>query len=101
MLCWEAARFDFIAAYLLANRKNGTIYAGSTADLAARMGAHKSGTGSRFTAKYGCARLVWYQRFDEMAPAIAFEKRLKRWPRKWKINLIETVNPHWDDLGIW
>lgn len=57
------ARFDFIAAYLLANRKNGTIYAGSPSDLAARMEAHKSGTGSHFTAKYGCSRLVWYQRF--------------------------------------
>lgn len=94
------ARFDFIAAYMLANRKNGTLYAGSTADLAARMDAHKSGTGSWFAAKYGCTRLVWFERFDEMSNAIACEKRLKRWPRKWKIDLIKSVNPDWNDLPI-
>ena len=93
-------RFDFIAAYMLANRKNGALYAGATADLAARMELHKAGRGSRFTAKYGCDRLVWFERFDEMAPAIACEKRLKRWPRRRKIDLIESINPHWDDLPI-
>ncbi len=93
-------RFDFVAAYMLANRKNGAIYSGSTADLAARLDAHKAGVGSDFTAKYGCTRLVWFERFDEMAPALAYEKRLKRWPRQWKIDLIESVNPHWDDLPL-
>lgn len=95
------ARFDFIAAYMLANRKNGTLYAGSTADLAARMEAHKAGTGSIFASKYGCSRLVWFERFDEMASAIATEKRLKRWPRKRKIELIEFINPEWNDLPVW
>lgn len=94
------ARFDFIAAYMLANRKRGTLNAGSTADLVARMEAHKSGTGSLFAAKYGCTRLVWFERFDEMAPAIAMEKRLKRRPRKWKTDLIESINPDWDDLPV-
>ncbi len=94
------ARFDFIAAYMLANRKNGTLYAGSTADLVARMEAHKAGVGSVFTAKYGCMRLVWFERFEEMAPAIAYEKRLKRWTRQWKIDLIEAVNPDWEDLPL-
>lgn len=94
------ARFDFIAVYMLANRKNGTLYAGSTADLGARMDAHKAGAGSLFAAKYGCNRLVWFERFDEMAPAIAMEKRLKSWPRKWKLDLIESVNPDWDDLPL-
>ena len=93
-------RFDFIAAYLLANRKHGAIYCGSTADLVARMEAHKAGKGSIFAANYGCNRLVWFERFDEMAPALAMEKRLKRWPRKWKIDLIERFNPHWVDLPL-
>ena len=70
------------------------------ADLGARMEAHKTGTGSVFAGKYGCNRLVWFERFDEMAPAIAMEKRLKRWPRKWKIDLIEEANPNWDDLPL-
>ncbi len=93
-------RFDFIAAYLLANRRNGTRYAGSAADLVARMDAHKAGRGSWFAAKYGCNLLVWYERFDKMESAQACEKRLKRWPRKWKIDLIESVNPSWDDLPL-
>lgn len=95
------ARFDFIAAYLLANRNLRTLYTGSTAVPAARMEAHKAGTGSIFAAKYGCARLVWFERFGEMAQAIAMEKQLKRWPRKRKIELIESVNPDWDELPVW
>lgn len=94
------ARFDFIAVYLLANRKNGTLYVGSTADLVARMEQHKSGCGSAFTAKYDCTRLVWFDRFDEMAPALARERRIKSWPRRWKIELIEKGNPDWDDLSF-
>lgn len=94
------ARFDFIATYILANRKNGTIYTGSTSDLGARMDQHKAGRGSWFTSKYGCTRLVWFEHFEEMAPAIAREKRLKSWPRRWKIQLIEETNPDWDDLPI-
>lgn len=92
------ARFEFIAAYIMANKKNGTLYTGSTADLVARIAQHKSGAGSVFTGKYGCKRLVWYEKFDEMGPAIARERRLKSWPRRWKIELIETANPDWDDL---
>ena len=93
-------RFDFIAAYILANRKNGTVYTGSTADLVARVNAHKAKCGSVFAAKYGVDRLVWFERFDEMAPAIAREKRIKSWPRKWKVELIETSNPNWEDLDV-
>jgi putative endonuclease len=92
-------RFDFIAAYIMANKRNGTLYTGSTADLVARIEQHKSGAGSVFTGKYGCDRLVWYERFDEMAPAIARERRLKSWPRRWKIELVEAMNPNWDDLS--
>jgi len=94
------ARFDFIAAYMLANRKNGTIYAGATADLPARLVQHKSGAGSLFTEKYGCNRLVWFERFDRMLPVLARERCIKSWPRKWKINLIESINPDWEELPL-
>ncbi|MEL6364513.1 MAG: GIY-YIG nuclease family protein [Pseudomonadota bacterium] len=93
------ARFDVIAAYIMANRKNGAIYTGSTSDLQARAEQHKLGSGSGFTAKYGCARLAWYEQFEEMALATHRERRIKTWSRGWKVELIESVNPHWDDLS--
>ncbi|MEM5518659.1 GIY-YIG nuclease family protein [Henriciella sp. AS95] len=92
------AKYDFIAVYLLANRKMGTLYVGSTADLITRMGQHKSGEGSVFTRKYGVTRLVWFDRFPEMPPALHAERRMKEWKRQWKIDLIEKSNPDWDDL---
>ncbi len=85
---------------MMANRKQGTLYVGSTADLIARVGEHKSGQGSVFTRKYGCTRLVWFERFPEMEPALRRERRLKEWQRRWKIDLIESVNPDWDDLSF-
>ena len=94
------ARFDFIAAYIMANRKNGAIYTGSTSDLLARIEQHKSGAGSAFTAKYGCTRLVWYEPYEEMSLAAHRELRLKTWSRAWKITLIEESNPDWDDLSL-
>lgn len=94
------AKYDFIAVYLLANRKNGTLYVGATSDLIARMAQHKSGRGSVFTGKYGVDRLVWYERFPEMRPALRAERRMKEWKRQWKIELLEKSNPHWDDLTI-
>lgn len=94
----QMARYDFIAVYLLANRKNGTLYVGSTSDLPTRMDQHKSGKGSVFTAKYEVHRLVWFEHFPEMEPALRAERRMKEWKRRWKIELIEKSNPHWDDL---
>ncbi|GGB77342.1 MULTISPECIES: GIY-YIG nuclease family protein [Henriciella] len=94
------AQYDFIATYLLANRKNGTLYVGSTSDLITRMGQHRSGAGSHFTGKYGVARLVWFERFPEMEPALRAERRMKEWKRQWKIDLIEKGNPDWDDLTM-
>ena len=94
------ARYDFIAVYLRANRRNGTLYVGSTSDLVTRMGQHKSGNGSAFTGKYGVDRLVWFERFPEMAPALHAERRMKEWKRRWKIELIEKSSPHWDDLTM-
>lgn len=93
------ARFDFIAAYIMANRKNGALYVGSASDLPARVGAHRRGVGARFTAKYHCYTLVWFERFDSMAQAAQMERRLKRWKRSWKIELIEKTNNHWLDLS--
>jgi putative endonuclease len=93
------ARFDFIAAYIMANRHNGAVYVGSTADLPVRVGQHKQGVGALHTAKYKCFDLVWYERFESMSYAAAKERRLKRWKREWKIELIEKTNKHWLDLS--
>ncbi|GIX20618.1 MAG: hypothetical protein KatS3mg120_2294 [Erythrobacter sp.] len=84
--------------YIMADRYRGTMYVGVTADLAARVRQHREGTGSDFCARYGLKRLVWAERTDPIATAIAQEKRLKRWRRAWKFALIEETNPGWDDL---
>lgn len=94
------ARFDFIATYMLANRKQSAIYTGASSDLFQRLEQHKLGKGSLFTAKYGCTRLVWYEVHETITGAIHREKRIKTWKRQWKIDLIEETNPHWDDLVL-
>nr|WP_287345569.1 GIY-YIG nuclease family protein [Mesorhizobium sp.] len=82
-------------AYMTASQKRGTIYIGVTNDLGRRMPEHKSGDGSRFTSRYGVQRLVWYEEHFDIRDAIQREKSLKRWPRQWKIELIEKTNPEW------
>ncbi|MFL9841240.1 GIY-YIG nuclease family protein [Sphingomonas sp. ST-64] len=84
--------------YILANRKNGTLYTGVTADIAARIVQHREGTGSRFAAHYGVTRLVYVEPHDDITTAIAREKAIKKWRRAWKIELIERENPDWRDL---
>jgi len=84
--------------YILASRKNGTLYVGMTTDVAKRVEAHKSGAVPGFTRRYGVKSLVWVERFDRIEEAAAFERRLKRWRRAWKIGLIEEHNPNWRDL---
>jgi putative endonuclease len=84
--------------YILASRKNGTLYIGVTTDLSARVFAHREGRGSVFTKKYGIKCLVWYETYDMVTDAIQRETSLKRWSRKWKLNLIERENPDWEDL---
>jgi putative endonuclease len=84
--------------YMLASRRNGTLYTGVTGFLAQRIWMHKEGGGSGFTSKYGVKRLVWYEAYPSALEAIAFEKRLKRWRRTWKLELIERQNPQWLDL---
>jgi putative endonuclease len=84
--------------YILASRRNGTLYTGMTTDLSVRIFAHREGRGSGFTKKYGVTRLVWYETYQLVADAIRRETTIKRWPKKWKLALIEQSNPDWDDL---
>ena len=85
--------------YMLASGRLGTIYVGVTSNLIGRIMQHRDGTFGGFTAKYAVHRLVWYEMADTMEVAIASEKRIKRWHRDWKIELIERANPHWNDLA--
>ena len=84
--------------YMLASKKNGTLYVGVTNNLPAWIYAHRMGTCDGFTKKYGVARLVWYETCDLVTDAIQRETTMKHWPRQWKINLIEKENPDWNDL---
>ena len=84
--------------YILASRKGGTLYTGVTSDLSRRVFEHKGKLLGGFTAKYGVDRLVWYEMLETMDNAIVAEKRIKRWRRRWKTELIEGINPEWDDL---
>ena len=84
--------------YIMASKKGGTLYVGVTSNLAKRVEEHRNGGASHFTAKYGCRRLVWFEEHDEVARAITREKTIKKWPRQWKINAIEAMNPDWNDL---
>ncbi|QMW22772.1 GIY-YIG nuclease family protein [Sandaracinobacteroides saxicola] len=84
--------------YLMANRYRGSLYTGVTANLVNRVQQHREGEGSRHVARYGLTRLVYAERFEEILPAIAREKQLKKWRREWKFALIEAHNPDWHDL---
>ena len=84
--------------YIMASRQNGTIYIGVTSDLQGRAYEHRTSTRPGFTSRYGCERLVWYERHDNIVEAIAREKELKKWRRAWKLYLIEGFNAEWDDL---
>jgi putative endonuclease len=85
--------------YILASRRNGTLYIGVTSDLARRIEQHKSDTVRGFTQRYGVHRLVYYEEHDKIGDAIEREKQLKFWKRAWKLKLIEEVNPGWEDLS--
>ena len=86
--------------YILASMKNGTIYAGTTSNLVKRVYEHKNNLGSRFTKTYNVHNLVYYETTDDVMSAITREKQLKRWKRRWKINLIQKQNPEWRDLYL-
>ena len=91
-------RDAYIAVYIMTDRMRGTLYIGVTNKLTRRIYEHREGLYPGFTQTYGLKRLVWYEPFEIMTNAIQREKSLKRWPRDWKINLIEREIPHWDDL---
>ncbi|WP_158047867.1 GIY-YIG nuclease family protein [Skermanella pratensis] len=84
--------------YMMANRPDGTLYVGVTADLARRAYEHRKRTSNRFTKRYNVQRLVWLERYDDIRLAIQREKNIKHWPRAWKVALIVVANPEWRDL---
>jgi putative endonuclease len=84
--------------YLLASEPYGTLYVGVTGDLAGRVGQHRNEIQDGFTKKYGVHMLVWLEEFAYIQDAILREKRIKKWRRTWKIELIEKMNPRWEDL---
>ena len=84
--------------YMLASHRNGTLYVGATTDLIKRSWEHKNKFIPGFTAKYNVHMLVYYEMHDLYIEAARREKRFKNWPRQWKLNLIEKLNPEWRDL---
>ena len=86
------------AVYILASKRNGTLYIGVTSDLVKRMWEHRNDMVEGFTKRYAVHQLVWYEVHEGMESAIEREKQLKEWKRKWKLELIESTNPSWQDL---
>ena len=89
---------QFSWVYMLASRRNGTLYTGVTSDLEGRIWQHKREIHSGFARRHDCKLLVWFETHDEIGAAIRREKQIKRWHRAWKLRLIEAENPHWQDL---
>ena len=86
------------AVYLLASGRNGTVYLDVTSNLVQRVWQHRTSAVDGFSARYDVHLLVWFEVHDTMASAIAREKRIKKWRRAWKADLIESANPYWRDL---
>lgn len=84
--------------YVLASKKNGTLYIGITSDLLGRVWQHKNKVVDGFTKKYDVSSLVYYEQTEDVRSALSREKQLKNWKRKWKIELIEKENPKWIDM---
>ncbi|MFA6540598.1 MAG: GIY-YIG nuclease family protein [Bacteroidota bacterium] len=85
--------------YIMASKRNGTVYVGMTNNFRRRVDEHKQGAIPGFTQRYGVRILVYFEEFNDPRYAIAREKQLKWWRRIWKMNLIESVNPEWKDLA--
>jgi putative endonuclease len=85
--------------YILASRRNGTLYIGMTDNLARRIWEHKTGVVPGFTMKYGVKMLVWYELHESRESAFQRERQLKKWNRSWKLQLIESRNAGWRDLS--
>jgi putative endonuclease len=86
--------------YILASRRNGTLYVGVTSNLVQRVAQHRQESLGGFTAAHGIKLLVWFEQQGTMEHAILREKQIKKWRRAWKLNLIEQGNPDWSDLAI-
>jgi putative endonuclease len=87
------------AVYILASKRNGTLYVGVTSDLQQRAWTHKNDLVEGFTRKYSVHSLVYYELHQDMMSAITREKQIKKWNRAWKLELIEKENPDWKDLS--
>ena len=85
--------------YIMASKRNGTLYVGITKDLAKRAVRHRTGRGSKFAQKYNLDKLVYYEKISGYREARSRERQLKWWERKWKLALIEQMNPEWRDLS--
>ncbi len=84
--------------YILSNKRNGTLYTGVTSDLLKRVYEHKNDLIDGFSKRYGIHDLVWYEMHETAESAISGEKQIKKWNRKWKLDLIDNSNPFWEDL---
>ncbi len=85
--------------YILASQRNGTLYTGVTRNLSIRLFEHQNELTPGFTSRYGVKTLVWFEEHDLLTAAITREKTIKKWPRAWKLNLIEAMNPDWEDIA--
>jgi putative endonuclease len=86
------------AVYILASKRNGTLYTGVTSDLVGRAWQHREHVVEGFTKRHNATMLVWFEMHESMEGAITREKQIKKWNRAWKIRLIEEANPYWNDL---
>ncbi|MBA3880814.1 MAG: endonuclease [Sphingobium sp.] len=84
--------------YIMASKRNGTLYTGVTSNLLKRVSEHREGVIDGFTKRYGCKMLVWFEVHDRIDEAIRREKQIKEWRRSWKLRLIESNNPDWNEL---
>jgi putative endonuclease len=84
--------------YFMTNRRDGVLYAGVTSNLPKRAYEHREGLVDGFTKEHSLKRLVYYERHDTIQSALQREKNIKHWPRAWKVRLIHSMNPDWDDL---
>lgn len=95
---WAMSSTKQFAVYILASKRNGTLYVGMTSNLPQRIWQHKNETADGFTKKYGVKQLVYYELHESAESAINREKQIKEWQRAWKLRLIEEGNPEWCDL---
>ena len=88
----------YFYVYIITNKKDGVLYIGMTRNIKSRMYQHRNKSLTGFSSKYNLTNLVYYEKFHFPNPAIKREKQLKKWNRQWKINLINDLNPDWNDL---